>query len=72
MTCDQVLGLCDRAVQEQKKQIEIRDLALTQAQDEIARQKEVIADQEGKLNSIFRNPWLYLVLGVVVGAAVTR
>lgn len=71
-TCEQVLSLCDEAVQEQKKQIEIRDLALTQTQDEIARQKGVIRDQEDKLNSVWRNPFLYLLLGVAAGVFIAK
>lgn len=70
--CENVLVLCDKALQETKKQVEVRDQIISASSQEILRQKEVIQDQESKLNSIFRNPWLYLGLGLVGGYLIAK
>jgi hypothetical protein len=67
MSCENVLNLCFKAVQEQKKQVEIRDLRIKD--DEL--QVDVLTKQNKDLavknDSFFRSPYLYLFLGLAAG-----
>lgn len=70
--CSDVINACDIALKDKQSQIEIRDLRIKESQDEISRQTKVITDQDSKLNSIFRNPWVYGALGLAAGAYLMR
>lgn len=61
--CQNVIDACDKAISDQKKQIEIRDLAITQSRDEISRQVAVIQDQDKQLHAWYNSKWLWLAIG---------
>lgn len=66
-SCGDVIAACDKAIADQKSQVSIRDLRLTQSSNEIDRLGKVVADDESKLNSIFRNPWVFFAVGAGIG-----
>lgn len=71
-TCNSVLEKCDKALQETKKSLEISDLAVqtlrNQNQDLVVQVKEL----ESSNSAWYKNPFLMIGLGLVVGVVIAK
>ena len=67
LTCDQVLDACDIALHDQVT-LNHEQQGLIRAQDDlILTQNKKIKELTHDTNSIFKNPYLYFVVGLVSG-----
>lgn len=71
-TCNSVLQKCDEALQARKKELNLCNLALTQNLSETGELSTKLSDSEDKLNSIWRNPFLLIGLGLVGGVLLVK
>lgn len=69
--CDKVVHACKDALDANKEELRISDLAIRQSKDVIATQNVIIKDQSEELNAWYRNPFVTIPLGLVVGGAIT-
>ena len=71
-TCKPLIESCDKALAAQKEQIQIRDLRIKESTSQIDELTKTVKEKDEKLSSIFRNPWVYLGVGVLAGALLFR
>ena len=71
VTCLDVIKACDIALEKKEKEIELKDLALKQSQDHLSRTLGDLENAREQLGSPFRNPFIMVTVGVVLGIVVT-
>lgn len=72
VTCSEVLGACDAALTAKKKELQLSDLALSERAKQAVDLQAQVDTLTSARNSIWVNPWLYLGLGLVGGALLTK
>lgn len=72
VSCDDIISACDGALDAKNKQIELSDLAIVQLKDQNVVLKDRAEEAEGKLSSIWRNPFVYLGVGFVTGVVLMK
>lgn len=65
--CEQALGSCAHLVDAQKKEIGLCRLGLTQSLDNNAMLSIEIKDKQDQLQSWYRNPFVMVAVGLVLG-----
>lgn len=68
--CDTVLDKCDAALQARKEEVRLCDLALKQAKGNTVELNKLVDEQNKKLESPTRNPFIMTTVGVVLGLIV--
>lgn len=71
-TCDQVLSLCDKALDAKDKELKLCNLGLVQTLDAKEALRLELEEVKDKQNSIFRNPFLYLGIGLIAGGLLVK
>jgi hypothetical protein len=70
--CDDVLSLCDKALQAKDKELELCDLGLKQTLDQKVQLETEVKDLNDRSSSIFRNPFFLIGLGLVGGVLLAK
>ncbi len=70
--CREIITACDEALSARKKELQLCDLGLKQSLDTNASLRQDVQDRDAKLGAIWRNPWLYLALGIAAGVVIAK
>lgn len=70
--CNVAVEDCRAALDARNKEIQLCRLGLIQSLDRQGQLNANLEDAQDKLGSPFRNPWLMIALGLVIGVAVTK
>lgn len=71
-TCDSVLEKCALALDATKKQVELSDLAIKSLKEQNTQLVVNIKGLEDSNNAWYKNPFIMIGLGLVVGVVITR
>lgn len=71
IACDDIVRTCDAALEARKKEVSLCRLALRQSMDRSAMLELEVENQNKKLGSFTRNPFIMATIGIVTGFVVT-
>lgn len=71
-SCQEALDDCDRALNDSLRVIDLKTKQIETQDKIIAAADTRILELQKQNNSIFRNPWLYGALGIVVGVIIVK
>ena len=65
--CDKVIKACDSLVAAQKEQLSAQNKVIQHDIDELVKAYKTINERDDQLSSVFRNPFVMVGLGILVG-----
>lgn len=70
-SCDDVLGACSAALEARKAEIKLCDLALSTSREQGLSTRTELEESNAKLASVWHQPLVMILLGVVAGGVAT-